>query len=90
MVGALKRGARAGVPMVGRRGHVGWLIFNRPKALNAMNATMMVVCLPVGLAAMVSGLRQGENLRFSAQMLALTGLFGAIWQTQGAQLVAMI
>jgi hypothetical protein len=59
-------------------------------AIHAMNATMMVVCLPVGLAAMVSGLRQGENLRFSAQMLALTGLFGAIWQTQGAQLVAMI
>jgi len=27
--------------IVERRGHVGWLIFNRPKALNAMNATMM-------------------------------------------------
>jgi enoyl-CoA hydratase len=26
---------------VERRGHVGWLVFNRPKALNAMNATMM-------------------------------------------------
>ena len=27
--------------IVERRGHVGWLVFNRPKALNAMNATMM-------------------------------------------------
>jgi len=27
--------------IVERHGHVGWLIFNRPKALNAMNATMM-------------------------------------------------
>jgi enoyl-CoA hydratase/carnithine racemase len=27
--------------LVERHGHVGWLIFNRPKALNAMNATMM-------------------------------------------------
>jgi len=27
--------------IVERRGPVGWLIFNRPKALNAMNATMM-------------------------------------------------
>ena len=27
--------------IVERQGHVGWLIFNRPDALNAMNATMM-------------------------------------------------
>jgi enoyl-CoA hydratase len=27
--------------LVERHGHVGWLIFNRPDALNAMNATMM-------------------------------------------------
>lgn len=59
-------------------------------AIHAMNATMMVVFMPVGLAAMVSGLRRGENLRFTAQLMALTGLFGAIWETQGPQLIAMI
>ncbi len=60
-------------------------------AVHAMNATMLVVFMPVGLAAMVSGLRKGENLRFSAQMLALTGLFGAIWRGPlGQQLTSMI
>jgi hypothetical protein len=60
-------------------------------AIHAMNATMMVVFMPVGLAAMVSGLRKGENLRFSAQMLALTGLFGAIWHGQmGSHVLSMI
>lgn len=60
-------------------------------AVHAMNATMIVVFMPVGLAATISGLRKGENLRFSAQMLALTGLFGAIWKgPMGQHLLSMI
>lgn len=60
-------------------------------AIHAMNATMIVVFMPVGLAAMVSGLRKGENLRFSAQLMALTGLFGAIWHSpMGDRMLGMI
>lgn len=44
-------------------------------AVHAMNATMVVVFLPVGMAAMAHGIVRGEDMRRSAQAMALLGLF---------------
>jgi hypothetical protein len=46
-------------------------------AVHAMNATMVVVFLPVGMAAMAHGIVRGEDMRRSAQMMAVLGLFTA-------------
>jgi hypothetical protein len=46
-------------------------------AIHAMNATMVVVFLPVGMAAMAHGIVRGEDMRRSAQMMAVLGLFTA-------------
>jgi hypothetical protein len=38
---------------------------------------MVVVFLPVGMAAMAHGIVRGEDMRRSAQMMAVLGLFTA-------------
>lgn len=44
-------------------------------AIHAMNATLIVVCLPVGSAVMIYSLLKGENLRLTARIMVLSGLF---------------
>jgi hypothetical protein len=46
-------------------------------AVHAMNATMLVIFAPVGLAAMAHGIVRGEDFRRSAQLMAVMGLFAA-------------
>ncbi len=46
-------------------------------AVHAMNATMLVVFAPIGLAAMAHGIVRGEDMRRSAQLMAVMGLFAA-------------
>lgn len=43
-----------------------------------MNLTIMVFSLPVGLALLVMNIVGGENLRTTAHVMALTGLFSAL------------
>ena len=58
-------------------------------AAQAMNATLIVVWMPLGVAAMTYSLMKGENIGFSARMLAMTGTLMAFSQTPfGQQVVA--
>ncbi len=60
-------------------------------AVHALNATMVVVFAPVGLAAMAAGIFRGEDMRRSAQLMALTGLFLTLSQSpMGERMLAMI
>ncbi|MDZ4136943.1 MAG: hypothetical protein U1D06_15335 [Paracoccaceae bacterium] len=60
-------------------------------AAHAVNATLVVVCLPLGAALFTYSLLRGEDMRMSAQAVALTGLFMGIAQSPvGQQLVGMI
>ena len=43
-----------------------------------MNLTVMVFALPVGLALLFMNILGGENLRTTAHVMALTGLFSAL------------
>jgi len=43
-----------------------------------MNATVMVFALPVGLALLLLNILGGENLRTTAHVMALTGVFMAL------------
>lgn len=43
-----------------------------------LNLTVMVFALPVGLALLFLNILGGENLRTTAHVMALTGLFSAI------------
>lgn len=59
-------------------------------AAQAMNATLIVVWMPLGVAAMTYSLMKGENIGFSARMMALTGTLIAWSQTPfGQQVVAL-
>jgi hypothetical protein len=54
-------------------------------AAHAMDATLMVVALPVGAAVMAYGLARGADLKRSARMLALGGIWvGALGAAGGA------
>ncbi len=44
----------------------------------ALNLTIMVFTLPVGLALLFMNILGGENLRTTAHVMALTGLFSAL------------
>lgn len=44
----------------------------------ALNMTIMVFTLPVGLALLLMNILGGENLRTTAHVMALTGLFSAL------------
>jgi hypothetical protein len=43
-----------------------------------MNATIMVFALPIGLALLFMNIIGGENLRTTAHVMALNGLFSAL------------
>lgn len=59
-------------------------------AAQAMNATLIVVWLPLGVAAMSYSLIKGERIGFSARMMALTGTLIGWSQTPfGQQVVAL-
>lgn len=44
----------------------------------ALNLTVMVFTIPVGLALLLLNILAGENLRTTAHIMALTGLFSAL------------
>lgn len=44
----------------------------------ALNMTIMVFTVPVGMALLVMNILGGENLRTTAHVMALTGLFSAL------------
>lgn len=52
----------------------------------AMNLTVMVFALPVGLALLFMNIIGGENLRTTAHVMALTGLFSALAMANQAPL----
>lgn len=59
-------------------------------AAQAMNATLILVWMPLGVAAMTYSLIKGENIGFSARMMALTGTLIGWSQTPfGQQVVAL-
>lgn len=59
-------------------------------AAQAMNATLIVVWMPLGVAAMTYSLIKGETIGFSARMMALTGTVFAWSQTPfGQQVVSL-
>lgn len=56
-----------------------------------LNAIVMVFALPVGLALLCMNILGGENLRTTAHVMALTGLFMALAGTEeGARLLFFI
>lgn len=57
-------------------------------AVHALNATLIVVWLPLGAAAMSYSLLRGENLRVSGRLMALTGTLLAFSQLPLVQSVA--
>lgn len=59
-------------------------------AVHAMNATLIMVSLPVGAAFFSYGLIKGENIRMTAQMLVLTGCVTAILQSDLPQKIMAI
>lgn len=50
----------------------------------AMNLTVMVFALPVGLMLLLLNILGGENLRTTAHVMALTGMFLALAAVEGA------
>ena len=50
----------------------------------ALNLTVMVFALPVGLALLFMNIIGGENLRTTAHVMALTGLFSALAMVEQA------
>lgn len=59
-------------------------------AAQAMNATLIVVWMPLGVAAMTYSLMRGEKIGFSARIMALTGTVIAFSQSPlGQQVVAL-
>ena len=44
----------------------------------ALNMTIMVFTVPVGMALLIMNMLGGENLRTTAHVMALTGLFSAL------------
>lgn len=50
-----------------------------------MNMIVMVFALPVGLALLFLNILGGENLRTTAHVMALTGLFMALASNSGGE-----
>lgn len=59
-------------------------------AVHAMNATLIVVWLPLGAAAMIHGMVRGEDMRLASRLMVLTGSVGALMQTPMGQNVAAL
>ncbi len=58
-------------------------------AVHAMNATLIIVWLPLGVAAMVHGMVKGEDMRLASRLMVAAGGFAALAQTSiGQQVVA--
>lgn len=65
--------------------------FTARMTVYVLNAIVMVFALPVGLALLCLNILGGENLRTTAHVMALTGLFMALSATEeGARLFSMI
>jgi hypothetical protein len=59
-------------------------------AAHAMNATLIVVWAPLGAAVMTYSLLKGEDMKLSARLMVLTGLFAtAIQSPMGQQMAAI-
>lgn len=59
-------------------------------AAHAMNATLIVVWAPLGAAVMTYSLLRGEDMKLSARLMVLTGLFAtALHSPMGHQMAAM-
>lgn len=54
----------------------------------ALNLIVLVLALPVGLALLCLNILGGENLRTSAHVLALTGLFLVLEEQAGGSILA--
>lgn len=52
----------------------------------ALNLTVMVFALPVGLALLFLNILGGENLRTTAHAMALTGMFSALAMANGGMI----
>lgn len=59
-------------------------------AVHAMNATLIMVWLPLGAAAMTHGLLRGEDMRLASRLMVLTGTLGALAQTPWGQQVTAL
>ncbi|MDZ4095508.1 MAG: hypothetical protein U1D35_11465 [Paracoccaceae bacterium] len=59
-------------------------------AAHAVNATLVVVYLPLGAALMTYSLIRGGDMRMSSQAIALTGLFLAIAHSQFATQISSL
>ena len=60
-------------------------------AVHAMNATMIVVFLPVGAAMMTYSILRGEDMRVSGRLLVLAGTIMALGQSEvGRQVISLI
>lgn len=59
-------------------------------AVHAMNATLIMVWLPLGAAALVHGLVRGEDMRLASRLMVLTGSIGALAQSPLGQQAASL
>lgn len=54
-------------------------------AVHAMNATLIMVWMPLGAAVMIHGMVRGEDMRLASRLMVLTGSVGALLQTPMGQ-----
>lgn len=59
-------------------------------AVHAMNATLIMVWLPLGVTAMTHGLVKGEDMRLASRLMVLTGTVAALAQSPFGQQVAAL
>ena len=60
-------------------------------AAYSMNATLIVVSLPIGAALMTYSVLRGENMRMTSQALVATGVASTLMQSDfGQQIVALV
>ncbi|NNF91434.1 MAG: hypothetical protein HKM96_08615, partial [Boseongicola sp.] len=65
--------------------------FTARMTVYVLNTTVMVFALPVGLALLCMNILGGENLRTTAHVMALTGVFMVLSTTEeGARLLSFI
>ncbi len=71
-----------------RRGRENGLSTPMRLAVHAMNATLILVWLPLGAAAMAYSLVKGEDIRVSGRLMAVTGTFLAFAQSPWTPTIA--
>ena len=59
-------------------------------AAHTMNATLIMVAMPVGVALVGYSLIKGDNMRLTAQMMVLTGCLTALWHSDLGQNIAAL